>query len=147
MGGSATLVSTANSLMILMLFNNVLVAGINLDEWKAGEVILLLKRPLASNISNYRPITLISCLSKLLTKILANRILSALEDAGVIDDTQNGFRQDRCCADNIFSLNALLSLNKSKKRLASLMFVDLQEAYDRVDNQLSLSPSGSASLI
>ena len=36
--------------MILMLFNNVLVAGINPDEWKVGEVILLLKRPLASNI-------------------------------------------------------------------------------------------------
>ena len=124
--------------MILMLFNNVLVAGINPDEWKVGEVILLLKRPLASNISNYRPITLISCLSKLLTKILANRIAAALEEAGVIDDTQNGFRRDRCCADNIFSLNALLSLNKSKKRMASLMFVDLQEAYDRVDRGLLL---------
>ena len=124
--------------MILMLFNNVLVAGINPDEWKVGEVILLLKRPMASNIENYRPITLISCLSKLLTKIVASRIAEALEDAGVIDDTQNGFRRDRCCADNIFSLNALLSLNRSKKRLASLMFVDLQEAYDRVDRGILL---------
>ena len=33
-------------------------------------------------------------------------------------------RRDICCADNIFSLNALLSLNKSK-RMASLMFVNL----------------------
>ena len=77
-------------------------------------------------------------MSKLLTKILASRIAGAFEDAGVIDDTQNSFRRDICCTDNIFSLNALLSLNRDKKRLASLMFVDLQEAYDRVDRGILL---------
>ena len=76
-------------------------------------------------------------MSKLLTKILASRIAGAFEDAGVID-TQNSFRRDLCCTDNIFSLNALLSLNRDKKRLASLMFVDLQEAYDRVDRGILL---------
>ena len=68
--------------MILELFYNVLQGGVNPDEWKVGDIILVLKRPPSSNISNYLPITLISCLSKVLTKILAKRITTAVDESG-----------------------------------------------------------------
>ena len=122
--------------MILLLFNNVLLSGLNPRDWKVGNIILLLKRPLDTDISNYRPITLISCLSKLLTSMLAQRISEAAEEACLIDDRQNGFRKTRSCSDNIFCLNALLEFNTSQKRTAHLLFVDLQEAYDRVNRDI-----------
>ena len=56
--------------MILLLFYNVLLSGLNPRDWKVGNIIPLLKRPLDTDISNYRPITLISCL----TSMLAQRI-------------------------------------------------------------------------
>ena len=53
--------------LILELFNNVLLGGVNPRDWKLGDIVLILKRPPVTDISNYRPITLISCLSKVLS--------------------------------------------------------------------------------
>ena len=87
-------------------------------------------------VSNYRPITLISCISKLLTKILAQSLgdLTAKED--IIWAEQNGFWSARTCSENIFILNPVLEMNKNKKLLSHVMFIDLQEAYDRVDRNI-----------
>ena len=112
--------------LILELLNDVLLSGLNPSAWKIGKVILLLKRPPDIDISNYRPITLISAISKLLTKIMAQRISEVVESSGIAGDLQNGFRKGQNCSENIFILNALLELNRSKKRLSYLMFVDLQ---------------------
>ena len=125
--------------LIRRLFNNVLSSGRNPSEWKVGDVILALKWPLDTDISNYRPITLISCLSKLLTKIMAERLSRAAESAGILGDQQNGFRAGRCCADNIFILNSVLDFNKSKRLQSYILFVDLQEAYDKVDRLILFS--------
>ena len=113
--------------MILELFNNVLIGGVNPAEWKVGNVILTLKRSPDTDISNYRPITLISCLSKVLSKMIAQRISEAVEESKLAGDLQNGFRKDRGCSDNIFILNSLLELNRERRRLSFIMFVDLQE--------------------
>ena len=56
--------------MILTLFNNVMIGGSVPSSWKEGDIVLILKKPPMTDINNYRPITLISCISKLLTKIL-----------------------------------------------------------------------------
>ena len=85
---------------------------------------------------NYRPITLISCVSNLLTKILAKRLSAAVEINDIIGMEQNGFRS---CSDNTFILNSLLELNKSRKFRSYLLFVDLKEAYDRVDRNVLLA--------
>ena len=122
--------------LIMRLFNNVLETGRNPEEWKVGNIILALKRPPDTDIANYRPITLISCLSKLLTKIITERLSAAAESSGILGDNQSGFRAGRCCADNIFILNSVLEFNKSRRMKSFLLFVDLQEAYDRVDRTI-----------
>ena len=123
---------------LLTMFNNVIVGGQTPASWKEGDVVLILKRPPQTDINNYRPITLISCLSKLLTKILAKRFSEALQKDDVIGPEQNGFRSSRTCGDNIFILNSILEMNKNKKLLTHLLFVDLKEAYDRVDRDILL---------
>ena len=88
------------------------------------------------DINNYRPITLISCVSKLWTKIMARRVSASIEVEDIIGPEQNGFRPNRSCSDNTFVLNTILELNKSRKKLSYLLFVDLKEAYDRVDKNI-----------
>ena len=60
--------------LLLEMFNNVMSGSQVPSDWKLGDVVLILKKPSATNIANYRPITLISCISKLLTRILAKRL-------------------------------------------------------------------------
>ena len=124
--------STARE-MLLDLFNNVLAGGSLPSDWKIGDIVLILKKPPRTDINNYRPVTLISSVSKLLTTMLAQRLSSALDKEDVVGQVQNGFRKNRSCSDNIFILNTILEANKNKKLLSHLLFVDLNEAYDRVD--------------
>ena len=124
---------------LLEMFNNNIIGGQTPNSWKEGDVILVLKKPFQTDISNYRQITIISCISKHLTKILAKRLGEAITKEDVIGPEQNGFRSSRTCSDNIFILNSILELNKNKKLLSHLLFVDLKEAYDRVDRNVLLA--------
>ncbi len=53
--------------------------------------------------------------------------------SGILGPEQQGFRKGRKCEDNIFILNSLLAKREKKKLVSHLMFLDLKEAYDRVD--------------
>ena len=105
------------------------------SDCKIGDIVLILKKPPRSDINNYRPISLISCVSKLLVWQLS----AALDKEDVVGQEQNGFRSNRSCGDNIFILNTVLEFNKSKKLLSHLLFVVLKEAYDRVERSILLT--------
>ena len=115
---------------LLAMFNNILVSGRTPSTWKEGDIALILKKLPQTDVGNYRPITLISCVPKLLTKILVKRLSVAVEFDDIIGPNQNGFRSHRSCSDSI------LELNKSRKLKSYLLFVDLKEAYDRVDRNV-----------
>ena len=115
-------------------FNCVLASSVVPTNWKEGLVTLLLKRTPATILANYRPITLISCISKLFTKMIAKRLSISLQETEILGDPQHGFRADRCCQDNILILNTLLEQNKNEE--THLAFVDLTAAYDMVDRNI-----------
>ena len=95
-------------------------------------MVLLLKRAPGSNIDNYRPITLISTISKLMTKIIGVRISKAAESSLLVNESQNGFREGRTCSDNIFILNTMIEAARQEKKTMHV----LAEAYDRVDRKI-----------
>ena len=71
-----------------------------------------------------------------LNKNTAKRLAEAVEQDDIIGPEQNGFRASRTCADNIFILNTVLEINASRKKLSHILFIDLKEAYDRVDRHI-----------
>ena len=97
---------------------------------------MVLKKQPSTSAKNYRPITLISVLSKILSSILAVRVSEAVEESGICGDTQNGFRKHRGCADNLLILNTMLELTKKRSKHANLLFLDFAKAYDRVDRKI-----------
>ena len=88
--------------------------------------------------SFFRPISLISTVSKLLTKIVGARISNAVESSSIVNDSQNGFRKKRSCSDNIFILNTIVESAQKRKKPIHLLFVDLAEAYDRTNREILL---------
>ncbi|GJY64799.1 RNA-directed DNA polymerase, eukaryota [Tanacetum coccineum] len=81
-------------------------------------------------VSDYRPISLIGCLYKVITKILANRISLIIPD--LISDVQSAFLPNRQILDGPFIINELLSWCKYKKQQAMVFKVDFAKAYDSV---------------
>ena len=87
---------------------------------------------------NYRGISLLSCVSKLYTSILNNRIMNYCEDNSLLEDEQNGFRKNRSCTDHIFSLNSIIKNRINNKESTFCAFIDFEKAFDWVNRDLLL---------
>ena len=103
----------------VQLFNLVFDSGILPEEWLIGHMIPVYKnKGDKMNPKNYRPITLLSCLGKVFTSILNDRLNIFIEENKLLHENQAGFRHGYSTNDHIFALYALfelLSLRKKKK--------------------------------
>ena len=98
-------------------FNIIFDSAIIPDVWTQGMIIPLYKNKGAKcNPANYRPITLLSCIGKLYTAILNNRLTAFLEDSNIPNETQSGFRKGYSTIDNMIVLHLLIEYLKSKKK-------------------------------
>nr|GEY11202.1 RNA-directed DNA polymerase, eukaryota [Tanacetum cinerariifolium] len=84
----------------------------------------------AKFVTEFRPISLIGCVYKVITKILANRLATVISD--LVSDTQSAFVANRQILDGPFILNKLLAWCKGKKKQAMIFKVDVAKAYDSV---------------
>ena len=89
-----------------------------------------------SDPNNYRPIVLVSVLSKLFTSILTERVLAWFEDEDKLTDNQFGIRAGRSTVDAIFIIQGIISnILQNKFKLYSA-FVDFRKAFDKLNRRI-----------
>ncbi|GJS67975.1 RNA-directed DNA polymerase, eukaryota [Tanacetum coccineum] len=93
-------------------------------------IALIPKIPDANVVKDFRPISLIGSLYKIIAKILANRLVVVLGD--IVNEVQSAFIADRQILDGPFILNEVLQWCKSKKKQSLIFKVDFEKAYDSV---------------
>lgn len=121
---------------LLCLYNTSLCTGYLPQEWKIGIVCPIPKpgRDL-SLISSYRPITMLSCVGKLMERILKRRIEHFLESNKAFSPQQCGFRKRRSCIDILAALKYQISDALDRKQTCIVTYLDLESAYDCVWHQ------------
>ena len=82
--------SPAISNALTLLFNRSLSEGRFPACWKKAHVTLFTKKESKSVCGNYRPISLLSCVGKVLEKCIQKRIFTFLEDKHIINPCQSG---------------------------------------------------------
>ena len=80
--------------LLKYFFNLSIVKGIFPDDLKIAKVTPIYKADNSSNISNYRPISVLPCFSKMLERIMYNRLQKYLKDQNILYDKQFGFQRD-----------------------------------------------------
>jgi hypothetical protein len=118
------------------LFNLILKQGYIPTKWKMANIILLLKpKKDKQHPSSYRPISLLSCLGKLLEKIIKQRLMLELERRNILPQHQAGFRPGKSTIYNIVRLEryAQGQLRRPRRRQhsAAILF-DIKAAFDSV---------------
>ncbi|GKB98504.1 RNA-directed DNA polymerase, eukaryota [Tanacetum coccineum] len=93
-------------------------------------ITLIPKVPNASMVKEFRPISLIGSLYKIIAKVLANRMVMVLND--LVNEIQSAFVADRQILDGPFMLNEIVQWCKSKKKQSMIFKVDFEKAYDSV---------------
>ena len=87
--------NTTHALMpiYVKVFNVIFDSGIIPEIWLTGNILPFYKnKGVKSDPKNYRPITILSCMGKLFTSVLNNRLTSFLEDFSLLNENQFGFR-------------------------------------------------------
>ena len=108
-------------------------------KWKEAVIIPILKPGKDSmDASSYRPIALISCLSKILEKILNKRLVWFLEKNNLIDKTQCGYRQGRSAPDHLVRLTSDIQQAFVTNKYHISIFLDIEKAYDTCWKQVVL---------
>ncbi|CAJ2644149.1 unnamed protein product [Trifolium pratense] len=96
----------------------------------ASFLALIPKKDHPQELSDYRPICLIGCLYKILSKILAARLKRVL--GKLISGCQSAFLPGRQIMDGVVVLNELIDLAKRRKDECMIFKVDFERAYDTV---------------
>ncbi len=122
-------------LVLLHLFNNVWSAGLIPHQWKHSIVIPIHKpgKPIRQPTS-YRPISLTSCLGKLLERIVTVRLTNYLNTNNIIPLEQSGFRAGRSTADHLATLSDDINKTICNKGTTLAVFIDIEKAFDNLDH-------------
>ena len=115
------------------LFNLIFDTGYIPENWLIGNIIPVYKNKGDSdNPKNFRPITIVSCLGKLFTAILSERLNKYSDDFLVLQENQCGFRHGYSTIDNLFVLYSFFEILKRKKKKMYCAFIDFEKAFDKI---------------
>nr|GFA43203.1 RNA-directed DNA polymerase, eukaryota, reverse transcriptase zinc-binding domain protein [Tanacetum cinerariifolium] len=93
-------------------------------------IALISKTLDAKLVKDFRPISLIGSLYKIIDKILANRLVSVMDD--LVNELQYAFIANRQILDGPFILNELIQWCKVKNKETMIFKVDFEKAFDSV---------------
>ncbi|KAJ0897860.1 putative RNA-directed DNA polymerase [Helianthus annuus] len=105
--------------------------GVINDGCGASFIALIAKISDPVSLNNYRPINLVGVISKVISKVMANRMRMVLES--VISDSQSAFLKGRYILDGPLIINELISWIKKSKMKAFFLKIDFEKAYDNVN--------------
>jgi len=102
-------------------------------DWKRALITPLFKKGDRSSCDNYRGISVLSVVGKVYTHLLLDRVSKCVEHK--LSELQSGFRPNRGCPDQIFTLTRAMELSWEFDVPMYMCFIDLRKAYDSVDRE------------
>lgn len=106
--------------------------------WKAAEIRLIPKPGKEPSIENLRPISLTSCVGKLMEHMVLNRLQNYLEDSQLMPHTMFGFRPHLSTQDILLQLREDILSQASKHTPKAILALDLKGAFDNVNHETIL---------
>ena len=114
------------------LFNRCLRTAKFPKMWKHANVLPLHKKGDKFVFNNYRPVSLLSCTSKLLEKIVFKNVFNYIRDNNILTPHQSGFRPGDSTTNQLSYLYHKFSQALDSKKDVRVVFCDISKAFDRV---------------
>ena len=106
------------------------------EIFKAAKVHPIFKKGEKQNIENYRPISLLSVFSKILEKVMYNRLVSFLNSNNILSNCQFGFHKGKGINNAIQSFLELILKSKDNREQTLGLFLDLSKAFGMVNHNI-----------
>ena len=108
------------------------------SKFKQAKIIPIHKSGDTADPTNYRPISILSYLSKPLEKHIYKHLHTYLCNNNFFHENQSGFRRNHSCHTALVHLVDNLLLNINKNEFTGILFVDFAKAFDVIDHSLLL---------
>lgn len=102
------------------------------DSFNLSIIYPIYKKGDTSLPNNYRGISFMNCLPKLMMGLINERLSNWVERNNIMNEFQAGFRKNYSTADNIYNLTSMVHLNFANKKKTYAFFVDFKAAFDKV---------------
>ena len=110
--------------------------GIFPDQLKLAKVIPLHKKDSQTNISNYRPISLLPSLSKVLERVAFEQLSTYFVSNNLFHNNQYGFRSNHSTELAALHLMDKLIQNMDAGYIPLNIYLDLSKAFDTLDHNI-----------
>ena len=118
------------------ILNGFIQSGTFPTLWKRAKVTPLHKGGSISDPGNYRPVSILPILSKVLERHIHNHLIIYLQDNNLLHGKQSGFRAFHSCQSALTSLLDSWCCNIDKKQIIGVIFLDLRKAFDLVNHTI-----------
>ena len=120
---------------LCLLFNNCFTAATIPTTWKYAKVTPLPKGGNSQSVSNYRPISLLPLLSKLIDKIVHKRVYDYLMEFDLLDKRQGGFTPEHSTVKTCAYFTEDLFKANNNNEITIAVYIDAMKAFDTVNHQ------------
>ena len=124
---------------ILVIVNTSIVTGIYPDPWKCPIVAPIYKSGDTENVENYRPVSLLCIISKILENVVAIQLIDFLEKNRLLCNEQHGFRPSLSTETALLKIKNKIYENIENKKISLLLLLDLSKAFDSVHHRILMT--------
>ena len=112
--------------------------GIVPDKLKISKVLPIFKSEDSTNFTNYRPISILPCFSKILESAMHHCLMDYLTKHSILNNHQYGFKKKHSTFIAILELTNKIFDSFEKNELTIGIFIDLKKAFDTVNHSILL---------
>ena len=125
--------------IIAKIVNTSFEQGVFPQALKMARVIPIHKEGSKTDVTNYRPISLLGAFSKIYEKLMHGRLLNFFDKNNLLFEMQYGFRPGRSCEHALLNAQNTILSSLNKKEVALLLLIDFSKAFDMVDHEILLN--------
>lgn len=113
------------------IFDQFWSGNLDLVNLNKASIVMIPKKTNSTSVGDYRPISIINLIPKLITKVLSNRLRLILPE--LVSSQQTAFTRDRHIAENFLATREILQHVTSSGRKAIFAKIDFAKAFDSID--------------
>ena len=120
------------------IFNVSLKKGKVPDEWKEAKVTPIHKDGDKDDLNNFRPISVLPIISKILERSFYNQLYAYLQDRNILSSEQSGFRPNHSAQAALIEVTDHILTGMDGDKVTGIVFLDLRKAIDTISHDLML---------